>query len=113
MRAWLLSLGVSLALTLVIELGFALIFRRRGRALLYVALANLLTNPAAVLCVRLCAVYTALPSAAVTAGAEILAVLTEGLVYKTSQEGFSRPWLFSLGANALSYGLGLGFSHIF
>ena len=105
-RYWLTALGVSLGLTLCIELGFALLCRKRGRALLITALVNLLTNPPAVLC-RLLWRYFALPCGGLLiALMEISIVFLEGLLYKKSRE-FSRPWLFSLGANALSFGLGV------
>ena len=97
MSPLLFSLGLSLGLTLLFELGFALAWGVRGRGLLFVALANLLTNPAVVL--------------AAAAGApvwllEVLAVLVEALVYRRSGVT-ARPLLFSLCANALSFGLGL------
>ena len=97
LRAWLVTLGLSLGLTLFFELGFALLCGRRGRALRLAALANVLTNPVVVLAVRLWGA-PALPM-------ELLAVLAEGLIYQKSR-AFARPWLFSLCANALSYGLG-------
>lgn len=104
---WLSSLGVSLALTLAIETGLALLFRRRGRALLIVALANVLTNPAVVLASLLWRAYSLPAYPAAVAALECLAVLVEGLVYKKSRTGFARPYLFSLAANAASFGLGL------
>ena len=106
MRAWFFSLGISLCLTLALELTYALAFRKRGRALLLVALSNVLTNPVVVLCALLWR-YFALPGYAFSVAAlELAAVFVEGLVYKISREGFSRPYLFSLGANALSFSLG-------
>lgn len=98
MTSLLVSLGVSLALTLAIELVFALLCRRRGQALILVALANVVTNPVVVLCVRLRVLPVWLM--------ELLAVLAEGLIYRRSR-AFIRPYLFSLCANALSFGLGL------
>lgn len=103
MRAWLFALGVSLGLTLALELIFALLCRKRGRALLLVALGNVLTNPAVVLAVRMWGAPVWLM--------EALAVLTEGVIYQKSRE-FSRPYLFSLAANALSFGLGLALRHL-
>lgn len=98
-RYWLITFGVSLGLTLLIELGFALLCRKRGRALLLAALVNILTNPLAVLAVRVWGAPLWL--------AEGLVVLTEGFIYGKSREDFPRPYLFSLCANALSFGLGL------
>ena len=105
-RAWIVSLGVSLALTLIIELIFSLLCRKRGRALVFVTLANILTNPAVVLGALLWRHFGLPCFWLYTAAAEILAVLAEGAVYKKSREGFSRPYLFSLAANGLSFTLG-------
>ncbi len=104
---WLAALGLSLGLTLLFELTFALACRKRGYALVFVALANVLTNPPVALTALLWR-YCALPGypAAVSA-LEVLAVLTEGFVYRKSETGFARPYLFSLCANGLSFGLGL------
>lgn len=107
MRSWLLSLGVSLALTLSFELGFALMCRRRGRALLLIALANVLTNPAVVLAALLWRSYALPAYPAAVAALELCAVLAEGFIYKKSREGFLRPYRFSLAANAVSFGLGV------
>ena len=106
-RYWLISLGLSLALTLIFELGFALACGKRGRALSFVALVNALTNPV-VVCTLL--VWRALGLGAewaLIAALECSAVLVEGFVYKRSGEAFPRPYLFSLAANAVSYTLGL------
>lgn len=109
---WLVSLGVSLAITLAVELCFSLLLGKRGRALGFVALANVLTNPA-VVCVSLVWRALALPAyPGATAALEALAVFAEGFVYKKSREGFSRPYLFSLAANAVSFGIGLILSRI-
>ncbi len=111
MRIWLVSLGTSLALTLLFELGFALAAGRRGRALLYVTLANFLTNPAVVLCAGAWRLYRLPLYAVAVAALEAAAVLTEGLVYRKSGL-FSRPFRFSLAANALSFFLGLLLNYI-
>lgn len=107
MNPWFTSLGVSLALTLIIELGFALLCRRRGRALVLVALVNVLTNPLVVQAALLWRFYALPGYAAAVAVLELLAVWVEGFVYQKSRLGFSRPYVFSLAANALSFGLGL------
>ena len=84
------SLIVSLALTLMLELGFALIPGVRGsRSLALVALANVLTNPPLL-----------------TIAAELSAVFIEGVIYRAGTD-FRRPMLFSLSANAFSYLIGL------
>ncbi|MBQ6420135.1 MAG: hypothetical protein IJK02_03595 [Clostridia bacterium] len=97
----LLMLGVSLALTLLIETGLALLFKKRGRQLLFVLLANVFTNPAVVLITH----YGG--GTAFFVGAEIFAVLAEWLIYKFSGENFRRPFLFSLTLNVISCGLGI------
>ena len=112
MKSWLTSLGISLGLTLLIETGFALACGKRGRDLALVALANVLTNPVVVLTALLCRAYTALPPAAYIAPMEALATLTEALVYRNAARDIRRPLLFSLCANALSYGLGLALGRI-
>ncbi|MBR2717144.1 MAG: hypothetical protein IKD79_05345 [Oscillospiraceae bacterium] len=105
------SLGMSLGLTLVLELAFALLCGKRRRALLLTALVNLLTNPIVVWSTLLWRMYALPGGALMTALAEILAFLTEGLIYKKSRE-FSRPFVFSLCANAFSYGAGLMLNHL-
>lgn len=100
-------LAVSLALTLLLEEGFALCWGLRGRReLAVVALVNVLTNPAVVL-----SYYTAVglwgwPAAPVTAALEGAAVAVEWLCYRACSEQLKRPLLFALLANALSYGAG-------
>ncbi len=100
-----LSLAVSLGLTLLIELLFA---RLCGvREFLVVLLCNCLTNPPVVLLSHLAAVYTPLPTLAVQLVLEIAAVLVEALCYRECAGHIKRPFLFSLGANAVSYLSGL------
>ena len=101
-----LSLAVSLALTLALELAFALVWRVERSDLPAVALANLFTNPVVVLCHHATAWYWPKYLIAVTAALELWAVGTEGLIYRRRSE-ISRPWTFSLCANALSYFSGL------
>lgn len=101
-----MSLALSLALTLALELGFALLWGVEREDLLLVALGNVLTNPAVVLCHHAAAVY--LPAALVwtTLALELGAVGVEGCLY----HGRSRimfPWIFSLCANLFSFTVGL------
>ena len=105
-RAWLVSLGASLALTLAIELVFSLLCGKRGRVLVFTALANVLTNPAVVLGALIWRHFGLSYYGLYTAAAELAAVTAEGFVYKMSREGFSRPYLFSLAANGVSFSLG-------
>lgn len=101
------ALAASLALTLLIEGAFALACGLRGRRELgLAALANCLTNPPAVLfhytAVRLWH-WDPLPAAALL---ELGAVLAEWLCYRAFSEQIRRPFLFSLAANAISFGAG-------
>ena len=107
MNPWVLSLGVSLGCTLVFELAFALLWGLRGRDLLLCCLVNLLTNPPVVLCALLWRQYGPGPGWLPVPLLEAGAVLTEGIIYHRDGERVRRPFLFSLAANALSYGLGL------
>lgn len=101
-----LSLAVSLALTLALELAFALIWRVERSDLPVVALGNLLTNPVVVLCHHGAAWYFPKYLLAVTLILELLAVGTEGFIYRRRSQ-ISRPWVFSLCANGLSFLTGL------
>ena len=98
MKVILLMYGISLGLTLLIELPvcFALGLRTRDQLEL-VFLVNLLTNPAAVW-LHTCAGIPQIP-------VEILVVITEFYVYRQFKQ--SRPLLLSLVANGVSWGLGL------
>ena len=124
--------GISLGLTLLIEVSFFSAFdlrQKRGlfrssceeerdlsedagfRPLIVVFLVNVLTNPAAVF---LCyVVQNVLPRSfyyPLQILIEILVVLTEGLIYRSFRgetRSFRRPFLLSLILNILSYGTGL------
>lgn len=105
--------GISLALTLAIELAAAyLLGVRTGKGIRLVALANLLTNPPAVLCNWLCRLY--LPGyhpLAVQLVIETAVVVTEAFVYcrfvADEQWRIKRPVLLSLAANGCSWLLGV------
>ena len=101
-----ISLGVSLALTLLLELGFALIWKVQKADLPLVALANVLTNPVVVLCHMMTRFYfpTVLPF--FTAVLEFGAFSVEGYLFSTRSQ-IRRPWLFSLCANLFSYVVGI------
>lgn len=101
-----LSLAGSLALTLALELSFALAWRVDRRDLPAVALANLLTNPIVVLCYHGAAWYLPNILPAATLALELGAVAAEGLVYRRRSR-ISRPWTFSVCANAFSFFTGL------
>lgn len=107
MSGWTLSLGVSLGLTLAFELPFATLWGLRKRDLTLCALVNLLTNPLVVVCTLLWRAYVPHPDWPLLAALETAAVVAEGLLYRDLGERIRRPMLFSLCANALSYGSGL------
>ena len=97
----LLTLLFSLALTEVLECGFARGVGLRGRALLLCALVNLITNPPVVLLSQLLGGGWLL-----IAGLELVVVATEGLLYRYSGL-YTHPFRFSLFANVLSFCFGL------
>jgi len=102
------SLVVSLILTIILETGFFLIVGKRNKKdLLLVVFVNILTNPIVVSLYWLAFFYTGWNRAAVTAALELFAVLTEGYYYKKYGKGFKYPYLFSIAANAFSYGTGV------
>ena len=110
MSGWLAALGVSLGLTLLLEGLFALVWGLRGRDLILCALVNLLTNPPLVFLVLCWRHFGPAPAWLPVPVLEALAVWIEGTIYRRDGERIRRPLLFSLCANAFSYGLGLLFS---
>lgn len=100
------SLAVSLALTLVLELGLALLWGAGRRDLPLVALANVLTNPVAVLCRTLAALFYPAALIPVTFVLEAGAVLVEGRLFATRGD-IRFPWGFALCANLFSFSVGL------
>ena len=88
--------ALCLGLTLLIELPMAYIWGLRGRELLTVAVANVMTNPLAV-ALHLCGI----PQVPIETGV----VLAEGAAYSLHFE--KRPFLLALFSNALSWGIGL------
>ncbi len=91
---------LSLGLTLLLELPIAYLWGLRGRQLLTVAAANVMTNPAAV-ALYLCGI----PQLPIELGV----VIAEGFAYSLHFE--KRPWLLALVSNALSWGIGLLWNH--
>lgn len=87
---------LSLGLTLAFELPIACLWGLRGRELITVLAANVMTNPLAV------ALHlSGIPQLPI----EIGVVLLEGFAYSSHFE--RSPWLLALVSNALSWGLGL------
>jgi len=107
-RALLIALAISLAMTLVLESGFFLLTGKRNKKdLLLVLLVNVLTNPAVVLLYWLAVAYSGFNWIITIAVLEVLAVLTEGYIYKRHGQDFKRPYGFSLFANMFSYCTGV------
>lgn len=96
-----MSFLVSLTLTLLLEGGLALLWGFRRRDLLLFVLANVLTNPPALL------LHLLFRGWMVIAAVETAAVVVEGFLFTRFGEGIKRPWLFSLLANAFSFSFGL------
>ncbi len=96
-----MTFALSLALTLVIEEGVALLWGLRGRDLLLCAMVKVVTNPLAVLGHLLAPGW--LPLLAL-AGA---AVAAEGACYRRYGLKIASPWGLAICANLISFSLGL------
>ena len=93
--------ALCLGLTLLIELPIAYFWGLRGRELVTVLVANVMTNPLAV-ALNLCGI----PQAPIELGV----VLAEGAAYSLHFE--KRPWYLALVSNAVSWGIGLVLNQI-
>lgn len=100
------SLLLSLGLTLVLELTFALMWGVERRDLPLVGLVNLLTNPVVVLCHALAAAYLPQLLTGATLALELGAASVEGWLYHSCGH-VKFPWGFSLCANLFSFTVGL------
>ncbi len=100
------SLGVSLTLTLILEVLLALVWRIGRQDLPVVVLANVLTNPAVVLGHWIALLYWPRWLVPITLALELGAVAAEGEVYRRRSQ-IRHPWGLSLAANALSFCTGL------
>lgn len=90
----------------MLELGLALLWGAGRRDLPLVALANVLTNPVAVLFHALAALFFPAALLPVTLALEAGAVLVEGRLFAT-RGGIRFPWGFALCANLFSFSVGL------
>lgn len=100
-------LAVSLALTLLLEEGFALAWGLRGRRELgLAALVNCLTNPPAVLAYHTAVRLWGWSPSFTAAALECAVVLAEWRCWRAFSQQVRRPLLFSLAVNAFSYGAG-------
>ena len=103
------AMGISLVLTILFELLFALLMGVRGNGLRVNILCNILTNPLVTSIYYFCKYGLMLHGAVmiiITAALEISAVITEWRVYKACTD-IKKPLLFSIGANCFSYFIGL------
>ena len=107
-RILLTSLALSLSLTLVLEILFFLITGKKDKKdMLLVMMVNILTNPVVVLVYWMALLYTDWNKAFIIVPLELFAVLTEGYYYSRYGHRFTHPYIFSLAANAFSYGIGV------
>ena len=93
----------ALALTLALELIFALVWGVRKEGLLVVGLMNLMTNPAANVLYYLGVQLLGCPPLWLTLALEAAVVAVEGICCRGI---IRRPWLFALLVNLFSYGVG-------
>lgn len=101
-------LAMSLISTIVYELLFAFACKiTQNKELMLVVLVNILTNPCVVFLYYASYYYTDLNRILVIAVLEVSAVVVEWLCYKGFSKTIRHPFLFSLGANAFSYCIGL------
>jgi len=101
------SLALSLGLTVALEAGLYLATGKRSKKdLLLLVAVNVVTNPAVVLSFLLLDSFTNWNRYAMLAPLELLAIMAEGRYYEKYGSVFRRPYLFSLAANALSFGFG-------
>ena len=101
------TLAISLALTLVLEEAFALVWGLRGRRELgTVALVNILTNPPVVLLYHTAVGLLGWSALVMTAVLETAAVLVEWRYYRLCSRQLTRPFWFALLVNGFSYGAG-------
>ncbi len=106
------SLGLSLGLTLLIELSVAFAARVRGLDLLLVLLVNLLTNPVVVYLSLVGEHLLRLPPLLIQIPLELLVVPAEGICYARLAKHIRHPWLLAVVANLLSYGCGIALNLI-
>lgn len=101
-----LTLVLALLITEAIEIPACVLWGMRKKDLLFVVLANVLTNPLVNVLYALASLYTPIPPALSLAVLEIAAVITEWIVYRSATDA-KRPFPVSLTANTASFGIGL------
>jgi len=101
------SLALSLLLTLLFEVLFALAWGLHGkRELAIVVLVNILTNPAVVLLYTFSVSLWGINPVVATLILECMAVVVEWLYYRSCSYQLKRPLIFAFLANAISYSAG-------
>lgn len=118
MTVWLIKMfGISLILTLLIELSITFLFGlRSGKKLLLVVLVNVLTNPPAVLFHWLGSMYLHFfPDLQIQIAIEIVVITVEALIYhsftKKEQWQIQKPVLMAIVANLCSWIAGIIYQH--
>jgi|GEM_PF-278518 len=128
------SLAISLAFTIVLEVGFYIVVsrvrhksmrwgtRRTGESagslvyqktnfdkkdLFLVVMVNILTNPVVVMTYWLSVLYFDISYVIIIVPLEIFAVFTEGFIFKKHGRYLKHPYVFSVCINAFSFGTGL------
>ena len=110
----LISLGISLILTIILEEIFAIIVGiRHKKDLLLLLFVNAVSNPIVVLVYYLSYYYTTWNSAIVMITLETIAILVEYHYFKTYGEQFKRPFLFAVCVNMFSFSIGKMINFIF
>jgi hypothetical protein len=100
-------LGISLGMTMALELAFAVTSGKRGlKDLLLVCLVNVLTNPVVVLTYYLAVRHTPWNPVFLKIPLEAAAIFVEAHYYNTYGKGFGHPLRFSICANLFSFAVG-------
>lgn len=108
-----LILVISLLLTEVIEVLFAIAARVKSRReLMLIFLMNVVTNPPVVLITRLCRYAFGTKIYILALAAEIPVVIAEGLMYSKYSKNVKRPFVFAAAINVTSFSLGLGINFL-
>ena len=94
------SLAISLLLTLVLELFFALLWGVRKRGLVLVLLMNILTNPAVVLLHFFCIAFLGWTGFLPVLVLELAAIVVEAICCRGM---IAKAWLFAICINVFSY----------
>lgn len=99
---------ISLLLTLLIEELFVLLAGIRNKQdLLLVLLVNVITNPMVVFLYQAADYYLKVDMRIVTVILEVAAILVEAGYYAKYSRNIRHPLLLSIGANVVSFGIGV------